>query len=293
MFEDLFEGVDGLNESVVEKVKPLFEAAVEARVQDRLDEAVATATGPLNEQVEELREQLAESHAQNAEHVVMKLAESVEGFLDTVTSDWAKENIVAIQNGHIVESAQQFLASISDVANGFNAELNEGHDTRIEDLENQLDEERAKANDAITESVRVRTELNAIKRKSIVESVAEGMSELGRQRLDERCERLHFNSDKADEFETMVSGMRALVEKTMKEDDLFQKDGDPEKSKQDATGKMKNENDDMDDDDLDKGDELDEKYIKDGKDKDKNPKDADKMDESEITRSLRARGLIK
>lgn len=106
MLKQLFEGVDGLNEELINRMQPMYEAAVDQRVAERLDEAAA----PLKAEIEELRNQLAESAAHNAVEVAKTMAEGVDNFLDMAVADWANKNSEKLQGTALNEAASVFMA---------------------------------------------------------------------------------------------------------------------------------------------------------------------------------------
>jgi hypothetical protein len=287
MFEKIFEGVDGLNESLIAKMKPIFEAAVEEKVQSRIDEA----TSGLNEEIGDLREQLAEAAAYNSEAAAKVIAEKFDQFLSMTVIDWANKNSIGIQNEAINQLSQVFMASIVESAKKFNVTIPEGEESKLDLLESQLATTRSRLNDALSHSVSITEELTKMKKKAIVESVSKGMTAVSAGRLMERCMKAAFEDETS--FKELCEGYRVIVEKSkVEEDDLFD-DGKPRKSKQNPDGTMGEEFVDGTDKDYpmnikENGDMDDE----DEEEEDEESEEAKKIGESAVN-NLRRLGLIK
>lgn len=230
MLKQLFEGVDGLNEELINRMQPMFEAAVDQRVSERLDEAAA----PLKAEIEELRNQLAESAAHNAVETAKVMAEGVDNFLDMAVADWANKNSEKLQGTALNEAASVFMAQICEAAKQFNVIIPESDTNAVETLNAQLAQTQVRLNDAVNEAANSRSELLKIKKVAIINEVAVGMTDVGRDRLLDQSMLARFEDEKS--FKSLVEAHRMIIEKKIKEDDLFGAgDAGPGKQKKDGT----------------------------------------------------------
>lgn len=292
MLKTLFEGVDGLNESLVKQLTPLFEAAVDERARTLMTEAQA-----LHEtEIADLREQLAEAAASNVNEAAVVLAKKLDNFLDMATADWANTNAVALQNNALGESAQLFLASIANVAKEFNQVIPESDIDAVAKLQEKVELQASRLDDAINEAASARAELITIKKSRIVESVCEGLSAVSASRLAERATDVRFESET--QFKNLLEAYKVVMTKNgqVDEDDLFDDGKPPKKSKQKDDGTIGEEF----------VDGTDENYplnIKEGEGEEEDPDEEEPEDkkskgdkqigESAALASLRRRGLIK
>lgn len=294
MLEKLFEGVDGLNESLVKQLTPLFEAAVDERARTLLSEQQVVH----DNEISELREQLAEAAASNINESALVLAEKLDNFLDMATADWANANSIPLQNNALAESAQLFLASIAGVAKEFNQVIPESEVSVVEELKEKLELQTSRLNDAINEASSARAETISMKKSKIVESVCKGLSAVSASRLAERAVDVRFENEK--QFTNLLEAYKVVMGKTGKvdEDDLFD-DGKEKKSKQNPDGTIGEEFVDGTDKDYPLNIKEGEDEDKDGEDKDGEDKDDDKkseknqIGESEALIRLRKLGLLK
>lgn len=273
MLKQLFEGVDGLNDELINKMQPLYEAAVEQRVTERLDEAAA----PLKAEIEELREQLAESAAHNAVDTAQALAKGLDNFLDMAVADWANKNSEKLQGTALSEAASVFMASICEAASQFNVVVPESDVDAVESLTAQLSQSQSRLNDAMNEAANNRSELLKFKKSGIINEVAVGMTDVGRDRLMDQSMTARFEDEKS--FKQLVEAHRMIIEKKIKEDDLFGA-GDAGHGKQKPDGTLSEEELKAKKDKEDK--EEKERKEKEGKGKDDDKDDDDKrgMNES-------------
>lgn len=299
MLKKLFEGVDGLTEELIARMQPMFEAAVDQKSQatvNQLKEAHAA-------EVEELREQLAESAAVNNEERAALMAEKLDVFLERVVGKWINENSEKVQGVAINEAAAVFLGQLAEAAKAFNVVIPESDQSVVEGLNGKLQQLEARLNDTLRENVSLRESEMRTKKLVIAGRVAKGMSEVGKGRLKEAAMGSTYRDAK--QFKALVESHRAIIEGDKKgcqvdEDDLFD-DGKAKKSKQKPDGTMGEEfvdgtdksyplniqeTDDEDEDDFfDDEDEMDEgkkgKKGKKGKLKENDDEDEDDEDEDD------------
>lgn len=291
MLKQLFEGVDGLNDELIARMQPMFEAAVDQKAQASITQLKEAH----NAEVEELREQLAESAAVNNEERARLMAEKLDVFLDRVTSSWINEHSEKLQGVAINEAASVFLGQLAEAAKVFNVVIPESDQSVVESLQGQVQKLEARLNDVLRENVSIRESEIKTKKMVIAGRVAKGMSEVGKERLKEAALGSSYRDPK--QFRALVESHRAIIEgekgnkDQVDEDDLFD-DGKPKKSKQKSDGTMgedfvdgtdknypmniKEKEDDDEDDFFDDEDEMDE-----GKKSKKNESDEEDEDEGD------------
>lgn len=298
MLKKLFEGVDGLTDELIARMQPMFEAAVDQKSQATITQLKEAH----NAELEELREQLAESAAVNNEERARLMAEKLDVFLERVVGSWINENSEKVQGVAINEAAAVFLGQLAEAAKAFNVVIPESDQSIVESLNDKIQKLEGRLNDTIRENVSLRESEIKTKKLVIAGRVAKGMSEVGKSRLKEAA--LGSTYRDAKQFKALVESHRSIIEgeKDVKdqvdEDDLFD-DGKVKKSKQKPDGTMGEdfvdgtdksyplniqENDDEDEDDFfDDEDEMDEskkgKKGKKGKLKENDDEDDDDEDE--------------
>ena len=134
--ENVFSGED-LSEEFKEKAAVIFEAVVNERVTDRV-----------NEEVERLEEDFSSKFEEHAATVTEDLTKKLDAYLDYVSEEWMKQNELAVERGIRSEITESFInwsqgalrehrISVPDDEVDLVAEMAD----KIEELERKLNEE--------------------------------------------------------------------------------------------------------------------------------------------------------
>lgn len=205
--QTLLESV-GLTEATFkEQIEPLFEARVEQTVQSRLEAITEAHTA----EIENLRDQLSEATSQSLNESLELLAEKLDEFLDIKTTEWANSNAVALQESAIVEFSMNLVSSIREAASNYGAVIESDPDSteKVNQLKEALIIEKEKREDVVAESMNIRQQLRDAQRALILERSKEGLSDLGKSRLVEMCEKVPYSDEGS--FKTIVEGFRQIV----------------------------------------------------------------------------------
>lgn len=212
--KQLFEGVEGMDESLLGKLTPIFEAKVSDRVEER--------TAQLNEAHEaeklELQTQLDEALAYNINEANADMAKKLDTFLENVVVQWANENSVPLQEGAVVDAASNFFESLNEAASNMNIKLPEKDEMlELESLKMKTESYRDRLNDTLGKVAELSESLEGFQRDKIVSEVGEGMSMVGKQRLAEKCQALNFQDD--GNFKSLVEAQKFIIEKEHEDED--------------------------------------------------------------------------
>ena len=133
---EMFAGVEGVDETLINKAKTL----VEAVVADQVATALAAQESANLKALEEKFDQAKETHITESE-------EKISAFLDAAVLSWANENAVAIDNELKVQIAEGFLNDFKNVFEKANIQLPEPDaSAAVTALQTQIQEaETAKA----------------------------------------------------------------------------------------------------------------------------------------------------
>lgn len=236
----LFEGVEGVSESLLDQLTPLFEAKVHDGVQEQLGQIneqhqaeIAQLQESHQEKVDELQTQLDEAVAFNINESNAQIAQKLDTFLEGVVVEWANENSVALQEGAIVDSAATFFASIQEAATSMNVQLPEQDmQDELGTLQAKNENYRDRLNDALQKVSNLSESVVQLQRDNIVTQIGEGMTLVGRERLAEKCQTLTFENE--DNFKSLVEAQKFIIEKEKEDKDPEQDDkGDESKGKSD------------------------------------------------------------
>lgn len=213
MLEKLFEGVDGLDPSLVSQLEPLFEAAVQSRVA----ETVTSIQEGHEIEIADLREQLVEMAEANGADSQRALAESLDDFLGMVVEEWKEENREVVLTNSLVESSQAFLTGIATLARDYNTVIPESDINVVTELTESLEIANDRLNDTLRENASVRGKYIKLQKDNVVSSLAEGMTTVGAHKLKTICESSKFED--IAQFSELAKAHKSIIESKMKETD--------------------------------------------------------------------------
>lgn len=177
-----------------EKIKTVFEAAVEQRAAE-LAEALEAKVDELVE--ERLAEALAE------------VEESIDKYTDHVAEKWLEENKIAIESSLKVDIAESLIEGLRDLVAQHDLELPEDADGVVEGLVARNEELVARLNESLESNMVLNEKLEMIEVESKLEEIVEGLAETQATKLRGLAENVKFK-DVAD-FEKKVRGMRETL----------------------------------------------------------------------------------
>lgn len=249
--QSLFEGVEGVDQTIIEHLTPIFEARVDERVKEVLEAQKYTVYDKeakkiikpnltrnaakkladekgldfgssefvhdlINEQFEtqlaNLQESLDEVTSYNINEANAQFAKKLDVFLETVTVDWANRNSVALQESALVDAAGNFFTHMNEAAVAMNATLPEkDFEEEKQKLIQQNESYRARLNDTLQQVSTLSESVVQMQREQIIESVSVGMSSFGKQSLAEKCSTVNFTNP--EEFKNLVEGYKIIIEK--------------------------------------------------------------------------------
>jgi hypothetical protein len=177
-FAGLFDG-EGLSEDFKTKTVAVFEAAVHEKV---LSERAA-----LEEKFEaDLAEQVTEA--------VDDLVEKVDTYLNYVIENWMEENSVAVESNIKVEVAESLLVSIKGLVAEHNLSIDEQERDLVAEMEEMLDEQRAKYNEVVEEVMALKEDKKQLELTDAFKSISEGLTETQVEKLSVLAEGVSFQT---------------------------------------------------------------------------------------------------
>lgn len=213
----MFEGMD-LSEEFTSKVTLVFEAAVN-------EAATAKADAIIAEKTEALETEMNESVASAVDGIV----ENLDSYLDYVVEEWMKENELAIEAGIKVEMAESLMAGLKGLFEEHNIDIDEETLDVVSDLEEQVNNLKDTANEAINENVALHNEIASLKASSVFEEMTEDLTVTQRERLKILSEKLDVAN--IDEYKSDLNVLKesffaskVVVEEVAEEEEIITED---------------------------------------------------------------------
>jgi len=155
-----------LSEEFKEKASTIFEAAVQAKVNQIVTEKqVELETA--NEKV--IEDQVA-SHKQ-------EMVEQVDNYLQYVADEWMKENQLAIEKGIRTEITEGFISGLKNLFEEHYITIPEDKVDVVDDLFGKIEDLEKDLNEQIQKGVDQSKELSKFKKDKIVQSLTSGLSD--------------------------------------------------------------------------------------------------------------------
>jgi len=194
MKEDIQALVDSeatLSEGFKEKAETIFEAALNARVGER---------------VEELEESYQQELTEETDRIQSELVEKVDGYLNYVVENWMEDNKLAIENGLRSEIAESFMGALKGVFQEHYVEVPESKTDIVDELANKVDKLEEELNDSVTRAMSEKKKVQELTREKIVNEASSDLTLTQADKLRGLTEGVDFEDE--DTFEKKVATLK-------------------------------------------------------------------------------------
>ena len=182
----MFQGEE-LSEELQNKAKTIFEAAVVARVNNKINDIVEDVNDVLEERVEKIEE---------------TYGEKVDEYLTYTVNEWVKDNKLAIESGIRSDMYESFISGLRKVFDDHYINFPEEEISIAEDLQKKVDELEKGLNETLEENSKLHKEIKNVHKQTVVDDVTDGLSEAQKDKLVELYENIEvdLNDDTLDKF---------------------------------------------------------------------------------------------
>ena len=193
---DVSEHVDALvageemSEDFKAKATTIFETAVKSKVK---------------EIVESLEKELEEKYAKAAEEDKAEIVENVDKYLDYVSSQWMKDNEIAIETGLKEEISSEFITGLKNLFEEHYIDIPDEKIDLVAELQATVNEQEDKINKEINDSIELKKELVEYKKKDIFTQVTTDLVDTEVEKLKKLSENVEFEDaeDYAEKLNTL------------------------------------------------------------------------------------------
>ena len=173
----MFQGQD-LSEEFKEKATVVFEAAVNARIEE-------AKVG--------LIEQYDQTFEQAKEEIQQEIAEKLDDYLDYVVEQWMEQNEIAVESSLRSEISEEFITGLKTLFEEHNIDVPEDKVNVVEELAAQVQELEAMLNDTINENIELKKVTVEVEKDEIFSEVAEGLAHTQIEKLATLSEGVSFD----------------------------------------------------------------------------------------------------
>jgi Mg/Co/Ni transporter MgtE len=177
-FDAIFDG-ENLSEQFKEKMKIVFEAAVNEKVTQITEALTTEANSILEEEIQK---------------VTSQLTEKLDDYLNYVIEEWMDENKLTLEEGIKVDVAESFLTGLKELFETHYVQIPEGKNDLLDSLQERTDELEAQLNEKINESIELNKQLLEYQCNMTFLESTDGLTDTQIEKLASLTEGLEYNS---------------------------------------------------------------------------------------------------
>jgi len=171
-----------LSEEFQDKAKTVFEAAVTARVSEKVAAIKESTEAKLVEEIESLKEEFAGR---------------VENFLNYACEEWMSENELAIEQGLRAEIAEGFLAGLRGLFIESNINVPTEQLDVVAEMSDKLDEMETRLNEQVEKNIQLHERVSTYRKNEILSELTRGLAETQKDKFTSLAEAVEFKTEES------------------------------------------------------------------------------------------------
>ena len=169
-----------LDEEFQKKATNVFEAAVSAKVSEKVAGLKETAESRISEELEKIKEEFAGR---------------VENFLSYACEEWMTENELAIEQGLRAEVTEAFMGGLKKLFIESNINIPDESLDVVADMSEKLDEMETRLNEQIEKNVGLHEQVGNYRKNEILTELSRGLAEVQKDKFTSLAEAVEFKSE--------------------------------------------------------------------------------------------------
>ena len=171
-----------LDEEFQKKATTVFEAAVQAKVNSKIESLKETAESRIGEELEKIKEEFANR---------------VENFLSYACEEWMTENELAIENGLRAEVTEAFMGGLKALFVESNINLPDEQLDAVADMSNKLDEMETRLNEQVEKNIALHEAVGNYRKNEILSELSRGLAEVQKDKFTSLAEAVEFKTEES------------------------------------------------------------------------------------------------
>jgi hypothetical protein len=169
-----------LDEDFQKKATTVFEAAVSAKVSQKVEALKETAARKISEELEGIKEEFAGR---------------VENFLSYACEEWMTENELAVEAGLRSEVTEAFMEGLKKLFIESNINVPDESLDVVADMSEKLDEMETRLNEQIEKNVGLHEQVGNYRKNEILNEYSRGLAEVQKDKFTSLAEAVEFKSE--------------------------------------------------------------------------------------------------
>ena len=171
-----------LDEEFQKKATTVFEAAVQAKVNSKIESLKETAESRIGEELEKIKEEFANR---------------VENFLSYACEEWMTENELAVEQGLRAEVTEAFMGGLKELFIESNINLPDEQLDAVADMSNKLDEMETRLNEQVEKNIALHEAVGNYRKNEILSELSRGLAEVQKDKFTSLAEAVEFKTEES------------------------------------------------------------------------------------------------
>ena len=177
----ILKGAD-LDEEFQKKATTVFEAAVSAKVSEKVEALKETAETRINEELEGIKEEFASR---------------IENFLSYACEEWMTENELAIENGLRGEVTEAFMEGLKKLFIESNINIPDESLDIVADMSDKLDEMETRLNEQVEKNIALHEAVGGYRKNEILTELSRGLAEVQKDKFVTLADAVEFKTEES------------------------------------------------------------------------------------------------
>ena len=171
-----------LDEEFQKKATTVFEAAVSAKVSQKVDALKETAESRIGEEPDKIKEEFTNR---------------VENFLSYACEEWMTENELAVEQGLRAEVTEAFMGGLKALFVESNINLPDEQLDAVADMSNKLDEMETRLNEQVEKNIALHEAVGNYRKNEILSELSRGLAEVQKDKFTSLAEAVEFKTEES------------------------------------------------------------------------------------------------
>ena len=171
-----------LDEEFQKKATTVFEAAVQAKVNSKIESLKETAESRIGEELEKIKEEFANR---------------VENFLSYACEEWMTENELAIEQGLRAEVTEAFMGGLKKLFIESNINVPDEALDVVADMSEKLDDMETRLNEQVEKNIALHEAVGAYRKNEILIETSRGLAEVQKDKFTSLADAVEFKNEES------------------------------------------------------------------------------------------------
>ena len=171
-----------LDEEFQKKATTVFEAAVQAKVNSKIESLKETAESRIGEELEKIKEEFANR---------------VENFLSYACEEWMTENELAIEQGLRAEVTEAFMGGLKKLFIESNINVPDEALDVVADMSEKLDDMETRLNEQVEKNIALHEAVSVYRKNEILNELSRGLAEVQKDKFATLADAVEFKTEES------------------------------------------------------------------------------------------------